>query len=320
MVNILRVDGAQLEGIHYLRAFGNSDAIRDDVAAAEHVVLIGGSYIAAEVAASLTAIGKRCTMVRSSVVLSRGFGEEVGGWFHDAARRPGRRDVTAARRSQAFEGDERVETVLTESGREIDCDAVVVGAGVRPDTMLAAAGRARGRRRDRLRLRASRLGARGSSPPATAPASTARSTAAGCGSSTGTSRCSRAGTPPAGCSATSSPTASCPTSSATSPTGRALEYVGRPPSWDEVIWRGDRKEASSRPGTCAADRVVARPLGRPLPRTSSPRGALHRDRARRSARSGRSSPTADGRPRRDRLANRRGSIRLGPAPIICGLV
>ena len=27
-VNILRVEGAELEGIHYLRAFGNSDAIR----------------------------------------------------------------------------------------------------------------------------------------------------------------------------------------------------------------------------------------------------------------------------------------------------
>ena len=29
-VNILRVEGAELEGIHYLRAFGNSDAIREE--------------------------------------------------------------------------------------------------------------------------------------------------------------------------------------------------------------------------------------------------------------------------------------------------
>ena len=46
-VNILRVEGAELEGIHYLRAFGNSDAIREQAAAAERVVLIGGSYIGA---------------------------------------------------------------------------------------------------------------------------------------------------------------------------------------------------------------------------------------------------------------------------------
>ena len=51
-VRRLRVPGAELEGIHYLRALGNADAIRADAADAEHVVLIGGSYIACEVAAS----------------------------------------------------------------------------------------------------------------------------------------------------------------------------------------------------------------------------------------------------------------------------
>jgi 3-phenylpropionate/trans-cinnamate dioxygenase ferredoxin reductase component len=48
MVNILRVEGAENEGIHYLRAYGNSDAIRADAEAAEHVVLIGGSHIGAD--------------------------------------------------------------------------------------------------------------------------------------------------------------------------------------------------------------------------------------------------------------------------------
>ena len=33
-VNILRLEGAELEGIHYLRAFGNSDAIREESEAA----------------------------------------------------------------------------------------------------------------------------------------------------------------------------------------------------------------------------------------------------------------------------------------------
>jgi 3-phenylpropionate/trans-cinnamate dioxygenase ferredoxin reductase subunit len=137
MVNILRVDGAQLEGIHYLRAFGNSDSIRDDVASREHVVLIGGSYIAAEVAASLTAMGKRCTMVMmEEVALSTGFGAEAGGWFHELLESKGV-EIHGGETLAAFEGDERVGKVLTESGLEIDCDAVVVGAGVRPDTMLA---------------------------------------------------------------------------------------------------------------------------------------------------------------------------------------
>src|SRR5215203_122079 len=82
IVNILRVDGAENEGIHYLRAFGNADAIRADAEAAGHVVLIGGSYIGCEVAASLTARGKRCTIIAmEDVALSRVLGEDAGSWF-----------------------------------------------------------------------------------------------------------------------------------------------------------------------------------------------------------------------------------------------
>jgi len=137
MVNLLRVDGAQLEGIHYLRAFGNADSIREDLAAAEHVVLIGGSYIGAEVAASLSELGKRCTIVMMEpVLLSRGFGEEVGRHFHELLESKGI-EIVGGEALAAFEGDERVERVLTESGRAIDCEGVVVGAGVRPDAMLA---------------------------------------------------------------------------------------------------------------------------------------------------------------------------------------
>src|SRR6266567_5467748 len=56
-VNILRVEGASQEGIHYLRAFGNSDGIREAAEGAKRVVLIGGSYIGCEVAASLRSKG-----------------------------------------------------------------------------------------------------------------------------------------------------------------------------------------------------------------------------------------------------------------------
>lgn len=137
LVNILRLEGAENEGIHYLRAYGNSDAIRGDADSAERVVLVGGSYIAAEVAASLTAQGKSCTMVAiEEVALSRTFGEEAGRWFQ---RRLEEHGVTfvGGQEIEAFEGDGRVRSVLTKSGGAFECDLVVVGAGVRPDAMLA---------------------------------------------------------------------------------------------------------------------------------------------------------------------------------------
>jgi 3-phenylpropionate/trans-cinnamate dioxygenase ferredoxin reductase component len=137
MVNILRVEGAENEGIHYLRAFGNSDAIRSDAKAAGHVVLIGGSYIGAEVAASLTAKGTKCTIVTmEEIALSRTFGDEAGRWFHQLLESNGV-TIHGGEELEAYEGDGRVKGVVTKSGLAIECDAVVVGAGVRPDAMLA---------------------------------------------------------------------------------------------------------------------------------------------------------------------------------------
>jgi 3-phenylpropionate/trans-cinnamate dioxygenase ferredoxin reductase subunit len=136
-VRRLNVDGSELEGIHYLRTFGNSDAIRED-AAGKRVVLIGGSYIASEVAATLTELGSRCTMVMlEERALIRSFGREAATYFHDLLAGHG---ITLHGEDELdrFEGaDGRVTKVVTKHGREIPADAVIIGAGVNPDVMLA---------------------------------------------------------------------------------------------------------------------------------------------------------------------------------------
>ncbi|MGH2895694.1 MAG: NAD(P)/FAD-dependent oxidoreductase [Solirubrobacteraceae bacterium] len=136
-VRRLNVDGAELEGIHYLRTFGNSDAIRQD-AAGKRVVLIGGSYIASEVAATLTELGSQCTMVMlEERALIRSFGREAATYFHDLLAGHG---ITLHGEDELdrFEGaDGRLTTVVTKAGRDIPADAVIIGAGVNPDVMLA---------------------------------------------------------------------------------------------------------------------------------------------------------------------------------------
>jgi 3-phenylpropionate/trans-cinnamate dioxygenase ferredoxin reductase subunit len=137
-VRRLNVPGCELDGIHYLRTFGNSDTIRED-AAGKKVVLIGGSYIASEVAASLTELGSSCALVMmESVVLSRGFGEQAGRFFEDRLREHGI-EIYADDSLERFEGDGRVQKVITKSGLELEADAVVIGAGVAPDVSLARA-------------------------------------------------------------------------------------------------------------------------------------------------------------------------------------
>jgi len=140
-VRRLRVDGCDLDGIHYLRAFGNSDAIKADAERHERAVLIGGSYIGCEVAASLTAAhGVQCEILMlEDVTFEPLFGKEVGGFFQGVLEEHGIK-VHGGEELERFEGDgERVTKVVTKSGLEIECDFVVVGIGVTPEVTLAKA-------------------------------------------------------------------------------------------------------------------------------------------------------------------------------------
>jgi 3-phenylpropionate/trans-cinnamate dioxygenase ferredoxin reductase subunit len=139
-VRRLPVDGSDLEGIHYLRALRNADVLRDDVADAERVVLVGGSYIGTEVAASLTELGKRCAiLMQEDVTLERGFGKQVGGFFERVLAEHGV-EVHGGQEVERFEGaGERVERVVCKSGLTLEAGAVVLGVGAVPDVMLARA-------------------------------------------------------------------------------------------------------------------------------------------------------------------------------------
>ncbi len=136
-VRRLNVDGCHLEQIHYLRTLGNSDAIREGVKDAEQVVLIGGSYIGCEVAASLTKLGKHCTIVmQEGHTLERGFGPTAGAFFQQLLEAHGV-TVHANDELERFDGEGSVAKVITRAGLELPADAVVIGAGVTPDVQLA---------------------------------------------------------------------------------------------------------------------------------------------------------------------------------------
>ena len=136
-MRILRVDGAHLDGIHYLRTIGNSDALREEAARAERVVLIGGSFIGTELAASFTVLGKQSEIVMlEDVTHERMCGPDVGRFFQHTLTEHGVK-VHGGQELERFEGDDRVRKVVTKSGLEIECDFVVIGAGVTPDIMLA---------------------------------------------------------------------------------------------------------------------------------------------------------------------------------------
>ena len=101
-------------------------------------MLIGGSYIGCEVAASLTLIGKHCTIVmQEQTTLERGFGARVGRFFQELLESHGV-TVHGDDELERFEGDGRGRRGSSrKGGLELAADAVVIGAGVTPDVQLA---------------------------------------------------------------------------------------------------------------------------------------------------------------------------------------
>ncbi len=137
----LQVEGGMRDGIHYIRALGNADKLRNELAGAQRVVVVGGSYIGTEVAASMVLLGKQVTLVmQEALPLERHFGPIAGRFAHDLLTEHGVAVLAEADVVQ-FDGegedDARVTAVVTADGRRADADLVVVGVGATPDVMLA---------------------------------------------------------------------------------------------------------------------------------------------------------------------------------------
>jgi 3-phenylpropionate/trans-cinnamate dioxygenase ferredoxin reductase subunit len=133
----LTVPGADLDGVHYLRNLRDADALRERLAAGGGAVVVGAGWIGAEVAASSRGKGVDVTVVAPAAVpLERVLGPQVGAVYRDLHLEHG---VAFALGTgvDAFEGHNRVEAVRTSDGRVIDCDIVIVGVGVIPNTTLA---------------------------------------------------------------------------------------------------------------------------------------------------------------------------------------
>jgi 3-phenylpropionate/trans-cinnamate dioxygenase ferredoxin reductase subunit len=137
-VRRLQLEGGGLQGVHYLRTLRNAAAIRRDLADAEQVVLVGGSFIAAEVAATLASLGRQCSLVmQEAVPFERTLGRATGEFFQHLLEGHGIR-LCANDEVIRLEGDgDRVTSLVTARGQQLPADAVVIGAGVMPDTSLA---------------------------------------------------------------------------------------------------------------------------------------------------------------------------------------
>ena len=135
----LSIPGSELEGVHYLRTFGDSDVLRARLDAGGRLVVIGAGWIGCEVAASARQRGSEVTVIAPhSVPFERVLGSEVGAIYRDIHVNHGV-EMLLGTGAAALEGADSVERVRLNDGRTIDCDSVVVGIGATPRALLAAA-------------------------------------------------------------------------------------------------------------------------------------------------------------------------------------
>jgi NADPH-dependent 2,4-dienoyl-CoA reductase/sulfur reductase-like enzyme/nitrite reductase/ring-hydroxylating ferredoxin subunit len=129
----LPLPGSEFPHVHYLRSLADSNAIIAAAASAKTAVVIGGSFIGLEVAASLRTRGLDVHVVApEKKPLERIVDAELGDFVKQLHEEKG--VVFHLERKPA-----RIESssVVLDDGSAIDADLVVIGVGVRPRLALA---------------------------------------------------------------------------------------------------------------------------------------------------------------------------------------
>jgi 3-phenylpropionate/trans-cinnamate dioxygenase ferredoxin reductase subunit len=136
----LNVPGGDLPGVFSLRTLDDARAVARAAEGAHRVCVIGGGYIGLEVAAALRGQGRQVVLVQSGPrVLSRSMPALMSAYVQRAHGSRGVDVRTAQRIRRLHSGGRQVAAVELEDGSVIDCDLVVLGIGVDPNTGLAAA-------------------------------------------------------------------------------------------------------------------------------------------------------------------------------------
>ncbi len=135
---ILKIQGSELSGIHYLRTLGDVNAIKNEMAPGKRLVIIGGGYIGLEVASVAVTLGLDVTVLEMEErILKRVTTAEMSEFYHQLHAGRGVKILLRTAVS-GFEGDGHITHVLCGDQR-IAADMVIVGIGIIPNVELAQA-------------------------------------------------------------------------------------------------------------------------------------------------------------------------------------
>jgi NADPH-dependent 2,4-dienoyl-CoA reductase/sulfur reductase-like enzyme len=121
----------------YYRNFRDYKHLRELTEQGNHFVVIGGSFIGSELAAALTIVGKKVTMVFPQHGISENiFPGDLSRFLNDYYREKGVELVTGDTAASIQKEEDHI-TVRTGSGRTFEADGVIAGIGIHPNLDLA---------------------------------------------------------------------------------------------------------------------------------------------------------------------------------------
>ena len=136
---LLDLPNANLEDVRYLRILDESEALRQRIGTAKHVVVIGAGFIGLEFAATARAKGLEVDVVELGTrVMARAVTAEISDYFQARHTAAGIRIHLGVQATSIERQRARVAGVSLSDGRHIPADLVVVGVGVLPNVELAA--------------------------------------------------------------------------------------------------------------------------------------------------------------------------------------
>lgn len=135
----LTVPGHDLAGIHYMRTAEDARHLRDAIAGARNIAVVGGGFIGLETACTLAGLGKSVTVLEAAPgLLGRVIAPVLA--KHIAALIDGLGiKVQTSTTIDRIEGVNGAATaVVTTHADQIEADLVLAGIGAEPNTQLAA--------------------------------------------------------------------------------------------------------------------------------------------------------------------------------------
>ena len=133
------IEGIHLAGVHALRVAAEARALRDRLATADSVVVVGGGFIGLEVAATARLLGRKVTVLEAADrLMGRVVAPEISRHFLGLHRGWGS-DIRLGTPIGRIVGENGRVVAVEAAGERIPADLVLIGIGVLPNTEIAAA-------------------------------------------------------------------------------------------------------------------------------------------------------------------------------------